>query len=355
MIAISRWDFEQRHYELGLFSEDNECQKSWELVPGEDIPKISLRTIRRCTHGAFSSRDMICWRPAPLTEFIDARCHSHVDKRMQCSIHNPGKAANRDWECTEENPLCPLYQRCLCERVCYLGIFSDQQVYVVKLGESDDHKTRGVLQGLAATIPIYLKDGGKMSLMRSKRVEYELERAIPNTVFDGRYYRVETKPFAAPYKRRTPATLLSFLDADPERCARLLEPLAIHLIEEARRRLGPNDLVDDLSLGSPEPCFSDQDKELVDIDQVRKLCNDPSFFEKEKLRLNAPRKKTFFGGEVLSGKPPHVILYVRKDFLKKNPPFMLSINPSRLNGLEACVSRSSLEQSSLFSFMEGAN
>lgn len=210
------------------------------------------------------------------------------------------------------------------------------------------------MQGLAAIIPIYLKDGGKMSLMRSKRVESELAKAIPSTVFDGRYYRVETKPFAAPYKRRTPKILLAFLDADPERCARVLEPLAIQLLEEARRRLGPDDLVDNLSLGSAEPCFSDQDKELVDIDQVKKLCEDPSFFEKGKLRLKAPRKKTFFGGEVLSGKPPHVILHVRENFLKKNPPFMLSINPSRLNGLEASISKSP-EQSSLFSFMEGAS
>lgn len=353
-IVVSRWHFEKSVYELGLFSEDNECQESWELVPGEEIPKILLGTVRRCTYGAFSFGDMICWNPAPLSEFIDARCQSHVDKRMQCSIYNPGKAANNDWGCTEENPLCPLYQRCLCERVCYLGVFADREVDVVKLGESDDYKTRGFLQGLAAVVPIYLKDGGKMSLMRSKRVERELAKAVSNIFLDGRYYRVETKPFAAPYKRRTPELLLSFLNADPEKCAKLLESLAMRLMEEAKRRLGPNDLIDNLSLGSPEPCFNSQDEELVDIEQIKRLCKDSTFLEKGKLRLKAPRKKTFFGGEVLSGKPPHVILHVRSGFLQNNSPFMLSINPNRLNGLKGRIYKSS-EQSSLLSFVEGTS
>jgi len=352
MIVACRWNFEERQYQLGLFSEFGECQDSWNLVPGEEVPKISLGRIRRCTQGAFSFDEGICWQLAPVGDFIDAKCRSHIDKRMLCSIYSPGTAAGRDWECTEDDPLCHLYRRCLSERVCYLGIFADREVHVVKLGETDNYETRGLLQGLAAIVPIYLKDGGKMSLMQSKCVERELSKAIPNIVLNGKRFRIETKPFTAPYKRRTPTVLLAFLGADPERCANLLEQLASQLLEEARRIKGPNHILENLSLGSPHPCFTDSDADLVDFEYIKKLCQDPSFSEKGKLRLKSPRRKEYFGGDVLSGKPPHVITYVRNGFLGNNPSFMLSMNPNRLNGYEATLSKY-LEQSSLSAFAEG--
>jgi hypothetical protein len=350
MIVVCRWNFQNRRYELGLFTEYGECQDSWELVPGEEIPKILLQNTRRCTYGAFSFGETICWHVAPVSEFVDAKCLHHIDKRMLCSMNSPGRAVGRNWECTEDEPLCPQYQRCLSERVCYFGVFAENEVDVIKLGETDDYETRGFLQGLAAIIPIYRRDGGKMSLMKSKLVERELSLAAPKIFLNGKCYRIETKPFTAPYKRKTPAILLAFLNANPDECTKLVERLATLLLEEARRRNSSNELLRDLSLGSPHPCFVDSDADLVDFAYIKKLCQEPSMLEEGKLRLKAPRKKEYFGGDVLSGKPPHIITYIRSNFLGNEVPFMLSMNPNRLNGYEATLSKT-LEQSTLSTFL----
>jgi hypothetical protein len=324
----------------------------WDLVPGEEIPKISIRQIRRCTQGAFRFSESICWELAPVDEFIDAKCAYHVDKRMLCAIHNPGRAVGKDWKCTEENPLCELYQRCLSERVCYLGVFAESKVDIIKVGETDDYETRGLLQGLGAIIPIYLRDGGKMSLMRSKLIERDLSKAVPSLIVNGKQYRIETKPFIAPYKQRTPEVLLSFLNADPEKCAKLLESIATSLLEQTKQKSSSNELLSDLSLGDPKPCFLDSDADLVDTEQIKKLCQDPILFEEGVLRLKVPRKKAYFMGDIVSGKPPHIITYIRRGLLGDNPAFLLSINPNRLNGYEATLQKT-MEQSSLYPFLGG--
>jgi len=352
LVIGARWNFDKAVYELGLFSEYGERQASWELVPGEEIPRLSIEVSRRrCIHGAFSYGQKICWRDAPTDVFIDARCSTHMDRRMLCSIHNPGRAVGRDWQCSEEDPLCPSYQRCLSERVCYVGVFAENSVGILKLGETDDCGTRGLLQGLGAIVPIFMKDGGKMSLMRSKRVERELARFVNGVMLSGRFYKVETQPFSAPYKRRTPNILLSFLAADPQKCVSLAEKLGEAFLKRARDSAEPNnDLIQDLSLGDPEPCHHNPD--LVDIDFVGKLCQKKSLLIEGKLRMKSPRKRDFFGGEILSGKPPHVITYVRNDGWSKEPPFLLSMNPTRLSGY--MVRRGAIsEQMHLSLFSEG--
>ncbi|MEM2129136.1 MAG: hypothetical protein QXZ70_00905 [Candidatus Bathyarchaeia archaeon] len=352
LVIVTRWNFDKSMYEFGLSSEFGEIQASWELVPGEEIPRLSINTLkRRCTHGAFLCGEKICWNEAPVDVFIDARCSSHIDKRMLCSIHTPGSAVGKHWQCTEKDPLCPSYQRCLSERVCYVGVFAENNVEILKLGETDDCCTRGLLQGLGAIVPIFLKDGGQMSLMRSKSVERELARLVNGVTLNGKFYKVETRPFSAPYKRRTPNILLSFLAADPEKCVPLAGKLAEAFLRQAKDIAGlENDLVQNLSLGDPQPC--PHNPELVDIDSMRRLCQDGSLLVEGKLRMKAPRKRDFFGGEILSGKPPHVIVYVRDNISSRESPFLLSVNPMRLGGyvVKHCMAS---EQMQLSWFSEG--